>query len=58
MEHKNKTRAEILTELARLPQASKVSSGIRLLNQKKAPNQDEVKFPWSSMTILASINSP
>ena len=44
MEHKSKTRAEILTELARLPQASKMSGGIKLLNQKKAQSQDEIKF--------------
>jgi len=30
--------------LTRLPQASKVSGNIKLLNQKKARSQDEIKF--------------
>jgi PAS domain S-box-containing protein len=44
MEYKSKTRAKVLTELARLPHASKVSGGAKLLNQKKAHSQDEIKF--------------
>jgi PAS domain S-box-containing protein len=44
MEYKSKTRTEVLTELVRLPQASKVSGGIGLLKQKKVPSQDEIKF--------------
>ena len=44
MHYNSKTRAGTLTELARLPQVSKVSGGIKLLNQKKTPSQDEIKF--------------